>query len=62
MISPLSIRQGDMRTSDQNGLGRAETWTSVSPCLILKLRRYVAAKMSKVVKLAAVGRCRLTPG
>jgi len=26
----------------------------VSPCLILKLRRYVAAKMSKVVKLAAV--------
>jgi hypothetical protein len=33
MISPQSIRQGDTGRCDQNGLGGAEEWTSVSPCL-----------------------------
>jgi hypothetical protein len=31
MISPQSIRQGDTGRCDQNGLGRAEQWTSLSP-------------------------------
>ena len=31
MISPHPIRQGEMGCCDQDGLGRAETWTSVSP-------------------------------
>ena len=33
MISPQSIRQGEAGGCDQNGLGIAEKWTSVSPCL-----------------------------
>jgi len=32
MILPQSIRQGDTGRCDQNGLGGAEKWTSVSPC------------------------------
>jgi hypothetical protein len=31
MIFPQSIRQGDTGRCDQNGLGRAEKWISVSP-------------------------------
>jgi hypothetical protein len=31
MIVPQSIRHGDTGRCDQNGLGRAETYTSVSP-------------------------------
>ena len=33
MISPQSSRQGDTGRCDQNGLGCAEKWTSVPPCL-----------------------------
>jgi hypothetical protein len=33
MVFPQSIRQGDSGMCDQNGLGCAEKWTSVSPCL-----------------------------
>jgi hypothetical protein len=32
MILSHSIRQGDMGRCDQNGLGCAEKWMSVSPC------------------------------
>ena len=43
MIFPQSIRQGDTRRCDENGLGRAGKWTSVSPWFQYDLARMHAS-------------------